>query len=350
MDNYIEIIKTEIAKLNLNDVAIAQISKEYLALKVEGIEDKKGLQAVHDARMYVKGKRIEIEKKRKELKADSIAYGKAVDAEAQRLTAQLEPIETYLQEEEEKVEAEKRRIKEAEERAEAERMRGRVVVLLEMGAQFHSVESQYILGEVAYSVVDLKNDTQEQFEKMVALFTEQAETIAQIKREAEEKAEKERLEREAKEAEAEAERKRLVAEEEARLKSEREALAEKERQQAEERRKLNEEKAEAERKAQEERDRIASERAAFEAEKQRDAEEKKRLQDIEDAKILAEEKAKRAEELKPDKEKILAFLKNISTIIFAPKFTSQEAENLTNEMLQSLQEWVRKYEEKVSNL
>jgi chromosome segregation ATPase len=63
--------------------------------------------------MVVKSKRVEVEKVRKELKADALEYGRKVDAEAKRITAMLQPIEDHLTAEEEAYLAEKERIKNA---------------------------------------------------------------------------------------------------------------------------------------------------------------------------------------------------------------------------------------------
>jgi hypothetical protein len=60
-------------------------------------------------------KRNEVEDKRKELKADSLKFGRAVDDEAKRLTLMLSPIELHLKAEKDKIDSEKKRIAEEEE-------------------------------------------------------------------------------------------------------------------------------------------------------------------------------------------------------------------------------------------
>lgn len=105
-----DFIKTELQKFSITDAAIAKLSAEFLALKVKGLDDKEGLTEVHSARMVVKSKRIEVEKKRKELKESSLSFGRAVDGEAKRITALLLPIETHLENEESIVEKEKERL------------------------------------------------------------------------------------------------------------------------------------------------------------------------------------------------------------------------------------------------
>ena len=105
-----EFIKTELQKFNIADAAISKMSAEYLPLKVKGLDDKEGLKKVHDARIVIKNKRVEVEKKRKELKASSLAFGQAVDGEAKRITGLLLPIEAHLENEESIVEREKERL------------------------------------------------------------------------------------------------------------------------------------------------------------------------------------------------------------------------------------------------
>jgi hypothetical protein len=95
---------------------IGELSAAYMPLRVYGLSDTKGLKEVHDARMVVKNLRVNVDKRRKELKAASLEYGRQVDSAAKALTDLLEPIESHLQAEEDAVENEKARIKaEAEE-------------------------------------------------------------------------------------------------------------------------------------------------------------------------------------------------------------------------------------------
>lgn len=63
--------------IGLQDRVIAQMAEQYLPLKIRDIEDKAGLKKVHEARMIVKGARVKVENKRKELDARK--------AEAERL-------------------------------------------------------------------------------------------------------------------------------------------------------------------------------------------------------------------------------------------------------------------------
>ena len=265
-------IKTELQKFNVADAVIAKMSAEYLPLKVKGLDDKEGLRKVHDARMVIKSKRVEVEKKRKELKASSLAFGLAVDGEAKRITRLLLPIETYLENEESIVEKEKERL-----RLEAEQKEKEII------------EKQKRAEEERIALIKKELDAERERQAEVA--RKQSEAEEKIK------AEQKKIEDE----------KRLIAE--TKLKEEQEK-----------KRLTDLEKAKQE----------AAEKARIETENRikREAEEKEareRLVELEklQAEREAELEAKRKEALKPDKEKLLNFAKTIDTLEI-PKVSNSE--------------------------
>ncbi len=110
-----EVEPDKLAVFRQQDAIVAKL-KKHLDLKVVDLNDKKGLAAVHAARMEARDARIAVEKTRKKMNEEALAWQKTVNAEAKRVTAAIEPIESYLQGAEDAVEAEKDRIKrEAEE-------------------------------------------------------------------------------------------------------------------------------------------------------------------------------------------------------------------------------------------
>ena len=117
-----DMIAQAIAQYNTPAAVIAKIQAEYLPLSVK----EHGISAVSGARKEVKRLRVSIESKRKELKADALTFGKAVDGEAKRLTELIVPVEQHLQEEEDVYEAgkvmEKRIKQEAAQRQTQERI------------------------------------------------------------------------------------------------------------------------------------------------------------------------------------------------------------------------------------
>lgn len=126
-------VRPEFAEWRKQDAAIAEMREKFLPLTINGIDDKDGFKAVHDARMIVKNTRVAVEKKRKELKEDALAYGRAVDSEAKRLTAMLEPIESHLEAEESAVTEAKAKIQREAEEAKQRALQARMEALAEYG-------------------------------------------------------------------------------------------------------------------------------------------------------------------------------------------------------------------------
>jgi hypothetical protein len=119
--------QTLVAKYEITDAAIATMAEAYMPLTIAGVEDSAGYERVYKAYMVVKNHDVNVEKTRVQLKADALAYGRAVDGEAKRISALLAPIKNHLKSERDAVDAEKDRIKnaarlqaEAEARAKAE--------------------------------------------------------------------------------------------------------------------------------------------------------------------------------------------------------------------------------------
>lgn len=255
-------LASALARYDLANETIAAWREQYMPLRVEDPHDKAQIQRVHDARMIVKRARVQIEATRKELKADALRWGQAVDGEARRIVGLLDPIEKHLEGEEDSA-------LQALENERLEFLRGRM-------AQFQAV------GAVALER-DVERMSDEQFATALADATErhraEQERIAAEKRAEEERLAAERAKLEEQRAEAEAERQRVEAErkiEADRLAKERAALeAERVRLAAEQ---------EAERKRQE----------AERAEAQRKLDEARAAQEAEAARIRAEQEAERA--------------------------------------------------------
>ena len=250
--------------------------------------------------MIVKNKRVAVEKKRVELKADALEYGRAVDAEAKRLTALLAPIEGHLEAEENAVTEERERIKRAAEERRRVMIQDRVDKLATCG----------VVADVG-KVAEL---TAEQWEAAYA-------DALKIKADREAAAEAQRK--------AEAEAAEARRQEEAALAAERAALAKiKAEQDAEaariaaERRKLDEEQA-AKRREEElaQARKEAAERAARETEARlaREAAEAKAAEDARIAREKAEAEAAeaariKAEQERPQREKIAAIAFQVESI------------------------------------
>lgn len=304
----IELDRTKIAIISQTETAIAELRENYMALTIAGPEDRKGFLAVSEARKDVKARRVKVEHGRKALNEDALAYQRLVNAEAKRITAMLEPIETYLEQQEDGYEAAREAIKRQAEEARKAKLQARVDAVL---AVRHQVP-----------LAVLESLTDEQFAAELACWKKQDDErkekeAADAKAEAERKAEADRLRKE-EEAKLAAERAKLDAERKAQEEAQR---AEREKIEAE-RRKAEEaaaaeraKQAEFARKLEEERRKIAEERQRLEREEferqakakaEQEAREKVAREQAEQARLEAERKereaaeAARREAMKPD--------------------------------------------------
>lgn len=170
------------------------------------------MKQAREGRLLLKGKRVEIEKRRKELKEQSLREGQAIDAVAKQLKSIIEPIEDYLDKQERFIE-----IKRQQELAELVKKRTAIIQQITNDPNFLS---------------GLDTLTQVQFDAVVnaAKAKVQADIKAEEERQAQLKAEAEERERFRKENEKlreEVSRKEEeVRKQQEALKKEREKLAE----------------------------------------------------------------------------------------------------------------------------
>ena len=239
----------------ISEKDLQKLVKQYSGLKVNGVEDREGLNAVRKARIDLKNKVVEIKKKGKATRDSAVKFQKAVIERENTLVNIIEPTKKELEAEEDRIAELKEQQRLEEEKKEAERIQLRLDKLnaVEAAIDFHTLsqlndeEFEYKLHEATIVFREIERQREEQ----------------RIKEENALKAEKEH---------------------QAKLKAEQEA---KEKAFAEEQRKFREEQeriAEANRKKEEELRAKEEKLAVQEAEK-------KRLKEIEDAKKAAAEKA-----------------------------------------------------------
>ncbi len=114
-------IQNEIITFNITDNAIAELSAQYTGL-VASFGDTRAEKQLREAIAVLRDYRVQVEHRRKELKADALEYGKKVDAEAKRITENLLKIEEPLKANKEQIDAERERIKEEKRVAEVKRI------------------------------------------------------------------------------------------------------------------------------------------------------------------------------------------------------------------------------------
>jgi len=254
-------------------------------LIVTDVSQKTEMKMAREGRLFLKAKRVDIEKARKELKEQSLREGQTIDAIAKILKNLIEPIEQHLEKQEKFAEIKEKEMKE-------ERKITREATLTALNFD--------------YTYTDLLNMPDIQFDELVLKIENEisakieADRLAEEQRiEAEQKAESERIEKE-----------RLQKEENEKIRLENERLQkeakERENQLAKER---------------EERERIERDIAA---KKQEDAR-------IAKANELAKKKAAAA----PDKDKLTALVKLIEDIEM-PIMATDEANSILESVDQLL--------------
>lgn len=238
------------------DALKAEVSKQALQYAdITAIENKAGRDQVHAAAMTLKGKRVEIQKRAKEVREDAVAFQKAVISKGEELAAIIEPEEKRLIALRDGWDAEREAEKAAAAEAEAKRKAGHeagVAIIRGYVATYAGRSA----AEIQAAIDDLTGVTVEadRFEEYAPVAARaKAETLARL----------EEMAHTARAAEAEQARIKAAQEAEAaRLAAEREELA-KLRAEAAERQRVEAEAAEAARKAAAEK--IAAERAELEA-------------------------------------------------------------------------------------
>jgi len=121
--------ETRVVKFNITEAAIAKMAEQFLPLKINGIDDTVGYATVEAARLKVKRDRCDVEAMRKDLKADALKWGRYVDSEAARVTGLLEPIESHLKAEQDRIDAEKEKLRLAEEEKARQHLQSRLSTL-----------------------------------------------------------------------------------------------------------------------------------------------------------------------------------------------------------------------------
>lgn len=171
-------IAAAVATYSPTDAALAALREECMPLRTNGVDDKRAFSLVVEKRREVKKLRVAVEKRRKELKAGVLEYGRGIDGAAKEITAKLEPIEAHLIEQEKLVTDEVARIEREAEEARQAKLRDRMQALAAVGHHALPMEVQ-ALDEDGYQLL-LDTVTHAHEEKL------RAEAKAKAEREAEE--------------------------------------------------------------------------------------------------------------------------------------------------------------------
>jgi len=136
-----QLVQAELSKYDTVIPAVEELKSQFMSLAIVDINDKENYEKVKEGIKFIISKRTAIEEKRKELKADSLAFGRAVDARAKEIVSLINPIEEHLKAQKLKIDEEIESIKrQGEERRQAIIM-ARHNKLLEIG--FSLVGNEY---------------------------------------------------------------------------------------------------------------------------------------------------------------------------------------------------------------
>lgn len=271
-------------------IVVYDVTEAYIAAEAKRCADMSadttaGYEEVRLAIAGLRSTRVEIEVRRKKLKADSIAWGRKVDGAAKHLTALIAAIEAPLKIEKAKVDDARAVRKRAAEDAKRDALEARIKAAAQEEAAARAVESKRLAEESARLAAERKK-----------LEAERA-ALARQQREAQEAIEAgNRRAKEARDAAEEESRKKLEAKR-ADIAAEREALEQRQR-------KAEQEEADRVVRAQAEKD------AAERAETERVAAEERA---VAEAERLAELERRRAA-LRPDAERLSAWADAIEAL------------------------------------
>jgi len=319
---------SQIVEYSVTDLELDNLAKKYA--KVPDAATKEGYQAIKACLKETTPLRTAVERRRKELKADALEYGRKVDSEAKRITQALVAIETPYREAKSVIDDAIARAEEEKRIAEENRIR-----LLQERIQFINQQSEGLLGASTAKIQEridwlTENASLDTFDE----YTEQAESANNKVLTTLNNAMSIAINMEKQQAE-QARIAKAQAEQQAEL--DRQAVEQRKQQEA-----IEAERNEAARVMREAQEKAQAEQRRIEAEKlAKERAEKERLQAELDAKEKAEREAKAAIEalaaeeaeteriaaMAPDKVKLRSLAKHIDAIKL-PEMTSPEGKKL----------------------
>lgn len=196
---------TDLKKSTVTDEAIAHLKAEYGALSIADISDLQGYNAVKDGATKVKKLRTAVEAKRKELTEPALKFQRDVKAEADRITAELKPIEEELNKKKKDYED----AVEAAKRAEYQR---RVNLMYECGYQL--INGFFVCGIIQVHSDELGKIAQPQLDVYVKHGQDELERVKAEKLRKEQEEERQRQEQQQEKERQRQEQERLAKERE----------------------------------------------------------------------------------------------------------------------------------------
>ena len=311
--------ETRVVKFDVTEAAISEMKELYMGLVITDLDDKEQYDTVHRAHMIVRGKRTSVEKRAKEYNVEALEWQRTVNAKKNHICELIEPIESHLKSEKQKVQDEKDRKENQRIALVQERIR-------QISALLHDLKGVATVNQLnlVISKLEAMEITPDLFFEFTAdAFVKRDQTLESAKQALENRI---RLDKEEAERKAEDERLAKVKAEQDKIAAEQKAVQDIIDKQnatitAEYAKLEADKKAEQERKDREEFERKATEQAEKKAKEDAEFE---RLEKIRVEHEAAEE-AERQKALLPDKEKLVAFSQFLIEGITYPEVISEEA-------------------------
>lgn len=312
--------KTEVGEYKPIEASLAALRHKYQAVVFQ-VNTKEGDKEAREARRELVGLRTSLEEKRAELKKPVLELGRAIDAEAKRITAEIEALEKPIDEQikaEEKRKADERAAREAAEKAEREaREKAEKARVDAIQAKIRAIANKpfEVLGkkpldiENAINQVEFTPVTDVEFEEFVIEASEARETAVSKLREMHAAA----VHQEEEEKRLAAEREQLEQqrrEQEAKLEAERQELERKRQEQQvreDEQRRQREATEREEARVREESERIENERRRIEAQREEQARQEREavVRKEAEARAARQREIEKAETMRMDAQEML---------------------------------------------
>lgn len=178
-------IKDGIKRFDMTEKFFKDLAKKAKSLKIDGVDDKEGYAQVKEAIAVARTTKTSIEKKRKEIKEESLAFGRAVDSEARRLTDKIMPIYKDLQAKKDIIDKEKERIRQEKKREKELFVQKRAEKLMEIGMTFDG--TKYFFEDHVIQVAELPIMNERNFNKLIESASETIKIQAKAREEEEKK-------------------------------------------------------------------------------------------------------------------------------------------------------------------
>lgn len=104
----------DLERFSPKEAELAALAEEGKHIVINGVDDKAGYELAQKVRIKLKNARVEIQKTGKLLRADALAFQKAVIEREKELIAIVDPVETELEQKQQVIDDEKERMKRVE--------------------------------------------------------------------------------------------------------------------------------------------------------------------------------------------------------------------------------------------